>query len=375
MNSVPLEQLTLLDLVSFIVDNRGRSCPVVPEGFALIATNAVTDQSRRAAIKDVRYVDQGTYDTWFRAHPKANDILFVCKGTPGKVALVPDPVPYCIAQDMVALRANPARVDPLYLYYREQIEGLHVGTLIPHFKKGDFGKLRIPVHTLPEQRRIASVLGALDDLIETDERLTQNLSQLQRSAFVRLWDGESRVQLAEVATVTMGQSPPGETYNQLGQGTPFYQGTRDFGWRFPTRRVWTTQPTRIADPGDVLVAVRAPVGELNIATEPTALGRGVCGLRADHRQATLFQALQADSALWDMHQGTGTVFASINKAGMSELAIPWVNDDTLEARLTDLDGAILELSMESDSLRRTRDELLLLLMSGKVRMSEDLAVA
>ena len=76
-----------------------------------------------------------------------------------------------------------------------------------------------------------------------------------------------------------------------------------------------------------------------------------------------------------MHQGTGTVFASINKAGMSELAIPWVNDDTLEARLTDLDGAILELSMESDSLRRTRDELLLLLMSGKVRMSEDLAVA
>jgi len=382
MSEPSVQEVSLIELLSFIVDNRGRSCPVAEQGFPLIATNSVTDASRRVVPKDVRYVDQETYDTWFRAHPRPNDILFVCKGTPGKVALVPDPVPYSIAQDMVALRADKSKVDPLYLYYRlsapdvrEQIEGLHVGTLIPHFKKGDFDKLRFRVHGLEEQRRIAAVLGALDDLIETNHWLSRRLAELQRATFLARWDGSARTKLAQVAMVTMGQSPPGETYNESGEGTTFYQGTRDFGWRYPRRRVWTTEPTRLASAGDVLVAVRAPVGKLNVATEETALGRGLAGLRASGRQATLLQALQADSAVWEIHQGTGTVFASINKAGLSDLSIPWVDDDGLESRLADLDAAIRQLVEEGDSLRSARDELLPLLMSGRVRVSEDLAVA
>jgi type I restriction enzyme S subunit len=80
--------------------------------------------------------------------------------------------------------------------------------------------------------------------------------------------------------LTMGQSPPGETYNEEGIGLPFYQGRTDFGFRFPTRRIFCTAPTRYAKPGDTLVSVRAPVGDINKADEECCIGRGVAAVSA-----------------------------------------------------------------------------------------------
>lgn len=98
-----LVERSLLDLLAKIVDNRGRSCPVADAGFPLIATNCLKHDHKYPMFENVRYVDSETYDHWFRGHPEPKDILFVCKGSPGHVAVVPDPVPFCIAQDMVAL--------------------------------------------------------------------------------------------------------------------------------------------------------------------------------------------------------------------------------------------------------------------------------
>jgi type I restriction enzyme, S subunit len=296
----------------------------------------------------------------------------------GKISIVKRPTHRAVFESsVIRTRLDRSLASPEFYFYlfksapgRQIMETIVEQVAVAGIRSSDLAKLRVPVPPLHEQRRIASVLGALDDLIETNRALVRDLAGLQLMDFKSAWDGECRVRLAAVAAVTMGQSPPGETYNETGDGTPFYQGTRDFGWRYPARRVWTTQATRLAEAGDVLVAVRAPVGELNVATETTALGRGLGGLRASRRQATLLQALHADSGLWDMHQGTGTVFASINKAGMSELSIPWVDDHGLEVRLADLDQAILDLTHESNSLTRTRDELLPLLMSGKVRVAD-----
>ena len=77
----------------------------------------------------------------------------------------------------------------------------------------------------------------------------------------------------------MGQSPPGNTYNEVGEGVPFYQGRTDFKFRFPTRRIYCTAPTRFANEGDTLVSVRAPVGDVNMAAERCAVGRGVAAIR------------------------------------------------------------------------------------------------
>jgi len=81
--------------------------------------------------------------------------------------------------------------------------------------------------------------------------------------------------LSDISTVIMGQSPPGSTYNEEGVGAPFYQGNKDFGFRFPHPRVYCTQPTRFAKKNDILISVRAPIGSLNITPETCAIGRGI----------------------------------------------------------------------------------------------------
>ena len=162
------EWVSFTDLLSKIVDNRGRSCPVGKSGIPLIATNCIDRSNLYPSYETTRFVSEETYKTWFRGHPEPGDILFVCKGSPGRTNWVPDPVDFCIAQDMVAVRANPKKVDPKYLFaalrsptVQSQIDNMHVGTMIPHFKKGDFGKLNIPVPSLVVQQEIGDLYFAL----------------------------------------------------------------------------------------------------------------------------------------------------------------------------------------------------------------------
>lgn len=153
---MPTDAVPFTRLLSTIVDNRGRTCPTVDSGIPLIATNCINNDGLFPTYEKLRFVSEATYGTWFRAHPEPGDIIFVCKGSPGNVALVPDPVDFCIAQDMVAVRADEKAIYPRFLFAalrseetRRQIDGLYVGTLIPHFKKHDFDKLMIPV---PDRR-------------------------------------------------------------------------------------------------------------------------------------------------------------------------------------------------------------------------------
>ena len=183
------------DLLAAIVDNRGRTCPVGDSGLPLIATNCIDPNSLYPSYDTTRYVSAETYQSWFRGHPLPGDILFVCKGSPGRTNWCPDPVNFCIAQDMVAVRADPKKVTPKYLLaalrsslVQSQIENLHVGTMIPHFKKGDFGKLSIPVPSFQAQIEIgdfffeASARIAL--LRETNATLEAIAQALFKSWFV-----------------------------------------------------------------------------------------------------------------------------------------------------------------------------------------------
>ncbi len=178
------------ELLSFVVDNRGRSCPTSSAGFPLIATNCISNQHLYPTKENVRYVDRDTYLNWFRAHPLPGDIIFVLKGAPGRCALVPDPVDFCIAQDMVAVRADQYKVDPQYLFaalrsplIQEAIDRMHVGTMIPHFKKGDFSKLLIPLPDRPIQEFIGTAHMAIVEKIELNRRMNETLEAMARSIF------------------------------------------------------------------------------------------------------------------------------------------------------------------------------------------------
>jgi len=186
-----VEEVPFTELLSKIVDNRGRTCPTAESGLPLIATNCVRNDLLYPAFEKVRYVSKDTYDNWFRGHPEPGDLIFVCKGTPGRVCMTPDPVSFCIAQDMVAVRADPEKVYPKYLFallrsqrIQTQIGNMHVGTLIPHFKKGDFNKLLLPVPTSRKiQETIGDVFFELSAKIELNRQMNATLEAMARTLF------------------------------------------------------------------------------------------------------------------------------------------------------------------------------------------------
>lgn len=187
------EKKPLPEILSFIVDNRGKTVPTTHSGHILIATNCVRNESLYPSYEKIRYLSEETYQNWFRAHPKPGDILFVCKGTPGRVCMVPDPIDFCIAQDMVALRVNDAKVYNKYLLsvlrsvkIQKQIEQTSVGDVIPHFKKSFFDQLLIPIPSMEIQKIIGDYYFAFSEKIEINKKINDNLER-QAAAIFRSW--------------------------------------------------------------------------------------------------------------------------------------------------------------------------------------------
>jgi len=129
------------------------------------------------------------------------------------------------------------------------------------------------------------------------------------------------ISLGQVAAIIMGQSPPGSTYNEIGEGLPFYQGVADFSLRYPVRRVYCTTPTRTAESGDILVSVRAPIGRVNRAVEKCAVGRGLAIVRAkediDNTYIEFF--LRSVANIWDTLESQGSVFGNAKREDLEKL--------------------------------------------------------
>lgn len=132
------------------------------------------------------------------------------------------------------------------------------------------------------------------------------------------------VNLGDVADVVMGQSPPGETYNENGEGLPFFQGKADFGKRFPAVRKWCTAPRKVAELGDILLSVRAPVGPTNIAREKSCIGRGLAAIRGNPirvNQNYLRLYLQQQEQTLAL-KGRGSTFPAIGRTDIETLSVP-----------------------------------------------------
>ena len=183
--------------------------------------------------------------------------------------------------------------------------------------------------------------------------------------------------VADVFDVTMGQSPPGDTYNDDGRGLPFFQGRADFGFRSPTNRKYCSAPSRIAEPESTLLSVRAPVGDLNRAFQRSCIGRGVASLAEKTGYDSLgYYMMWSLSEALNAFDAEGTVFGSINKkqlAGLRLLEIPEPLRDSFEALGAPIDLQINNLTRENQTLATLRDTLLPKLMSGELRVGEALA--
>ncbi|MCH7306218.1 MULTISPECIES: restriction endonuclease subunit S [Acinetobacter] len=208
------KQYSFKELLSNIVDNRGKTCPTVDQGLPLIATNCINNNSLFPVFEKVRYVNLETYKNWFRGHPQPDDIIFVCKGSPGRVAWVKDPVGFCIAQDMVSIRADKTKVDPKYLFallrsdnVQQKISNMHVGSLIPHFKKGDFGNLYLDIsEDMEYQRMVGEIYFNFSMKIEQNNQINQTLESIAQAIF-KSWFINFEPVRAKITAKQTGQDP------------------------------------------------------------------------------------------------------------------------------------------------------------------------
>lgn len=130
--------------------------------------------------------------------------------------------------------------------------------------------------------------------------------------------------LKEICTITMGQSPDSKTYNSKKNGLPFFQGNADFGEKYPTARVYCSEPKKIAESNDILISVRAPIGALNFSKEQCCIGRGLASLRVKENDLCgkeyLYAFLKSQNAELN-RKGTGSTFSAIGKSALEDLII------------------------------------------------------
>jgi len=258
---------------------------------------------------------------------------------------------------------------------------------VPGVNRNVIHEIKVRCPDTNVQQRIADILFAYDDLIENNRRrmalLDDAARQLYREWFVRLRfpghehtriedgvpEGWEKKSLGELAEITMGQSPESQHYNDEGEGLPFHQGVTDFGERFVTHRIYTTALSRLAEAGDILCSVRAPVGRLNLTLDKIVIGRGLSALRSrSGRQSLLFQQLRSHFFKEDLIGG-GAIFASVTKkefAAQELLNPPETLRRAFEEVTVPCDEQLRVLHQQNQRLRAARDLLLPRLMSGEV---------
>lgn len=138
------------------------------------------------------------------------------------------------------------------------------------------------------------------------------------------------VMLKEVCSINMGQSPDSNSYNEIGEGVPFFQGNADFGERYPIARKWCTAPTKMAKPEDILISVRAPIGAMNYAKEDCCIGRGLAALTPDKSKVSpefIFWLLKGKNGELNS-KGTGSTFKAIGRKVLEETLVPNIDLST-----------------------------------------------
>ena len=270
---------------------------------------------------------------------------------------------------------------------------------VPGVNRNHLHAMDVRVPSLPIQRRIADILSAYDDLIENNQRRIKILEEMARSLY-REWfvhfrfPGHDKVKmvpsllgpipqgwdvkpLEELATVTMGLSPKGDTYNEEENGTPLVNGPVEFGDRFTKRMKWTTEPTKVCKEGDLVVCVRGSTTGKYVKSDGVyCLGRGVCGISSKYQ--CFIELLFENELPTLLGQTSGSTFPSWTGPQIKShrvLSPPAEVIAQFDVLVKPMSAAVLGYSRQIQNLRCTRDLLLPRLLSGQIELKSMEAVA
>ena len=388
------------------------------QGTPVVAVKNIGDN--RLIVDDIPRVDDETCARLSRYRLCKGDIIFGRKGAVNRRAFIhADQEGWLQGSDCIRLRLFERKTISRYIsyvlgspHYRNWIEQNAQGATMPSLNQEIVGRIPVPLAPRPEQRAISHILGTLDDKIELNRRMNETLEEMARAIF-KSWfvdfdpvrakaegrdtglskqiadlfpDSFEESELGEIPKgweissvgqhflLTMGQSPPGSTYNEAENGLPFYQGRTDFGFRFPSRRIFCSSPTRIAEVGDTLVSVRAPVGDVNVASERCAIGRGVAAIRhCSGKRSFTYYSMHHLAGHFEKFEAEGTVFGAINKKDFERL--PFINPSPeiltiFDQIVSPLDNRIENNERQSSVIASLRNALLPKLISGELLVKD-----
>jgi len=329
---------------------------------------------------------------------KHGDIIFVRsngnKDLVGRSLFINSP-PANVSFSAFCIRARLKESDNPYFYayffrtpnFRKRLSLLGKGTNISNLNQQVLKKIKVPNPSAIEKARVVNLISSYDDLIENNRRRIQLLEQAARLLYKEWFvhfrfpghehvtikdgvpEGWEKKPLSEITDITMGQSPQSVYYNEDGNGLPFHQGVTNFGVRFPVQRTYCTVQGRLAESGDILFSVRAPVGRINITTDKIVIGRGLAAIRSIlGQQNLLFYALKSHFFKEDMIGG-GAIFAAITKKdlyGVKLLQSPDSVAQMFMEHVRPIDLQIENLNSAMEKLTELRDLLLPRLMNGEV---------
>ena len=336
-------------------------------------------------------------------------------GLLGSTAIIPEDDKYLQSQDVAKIICNEDILYPMFAYYlissetvKKQLSAAAQQTKIRHTSPDKIKDCVVWIPDLKEQKHIVSILSDLDKKIALNRAINQNLEALAKQLYdywfvqfdfpneegkpykssggAMVWNEELKREIpdgwengvfSDIANITMGQSPDGSSYNEAGEGTIFYQGSTDFGLRFPSVRMFTTSPSRLAKQGDILMSVRAPVGAVNIANTDCCIGRGLSAINSKIGSITyIYYVIHYLKVRFDSLNTAGTTFGSITKDELFNLPVVIPSNDVIErfeAICKPIFEKQMEVGFEIESLTKQRDELLPLLMNGQVSLNSDLS--
>lgn len=387
---VPLPSVLLT-----VVDNRGKTVPTAPSGHKLIATNCVRNENLYPVYEKIRYLSEETYRTWFRAHPEPGDIIFVCKGTPGRVCLVPDPIDFCIAQDMVALRADPKIVYNKYLLavlrsfqIQEQILSTSVGDVIPHFKKSFFDQIMIPIPNMDIQKSIGDFYYTISEKTELNKKINDNLELQAQAFFQELFVDNADPEWAIGTISDLGAVVGGSTPSKA---KPEYYTETGIAWITPkdlsinkskfishgendiTELGLKNSSATIMPEGTVLFSSRAPIGYIAVAAGEVTTNQGFKSIvpKPEIGTAFVYYFLKHNLPIIE-GMASGSTFKEVSGSTMKGVPAVIPDTDTIarfNAFCTPIFAQQRILEEQNQSLAVLRDNLLPKLMSGEINVS------
>jgi type I restriction enzyme S subunit len=288
---------------------------------------------------------------------------------------------------LIRVKVNPNKLIASYLKsytetgtYWNWVKIMSMRSGQPGINGNEYAQLQIPLPPLHEQQAIASALSDVDALITALEQLITKKRNIKQGAMQQLITGKKRLpgfggawevkKLGEIAEITMGQSPQSAFYNTNGNGIPLIQGNADIEDRKTIIRTFTSSITKRCKMGDIIMSVRAPVGEIAKATFDACLGRGVCAIST--KNDYLFHSLIFLENSW-LRISKGSTFDSINSTDVIAVEIKMppteIEQQAIAQILSNMDAELEALEQKRDKYKAIKQGMMQELLTGKRRLA------